>query len=286
MIRRSKKKPTRSAPFGIGQTSRKGRQRQRKQWRRWFINALMASVLIALPITWWLEYPHRLLSAGQDYLISCLGKCGFQIEDVFIEGRQHTGPDVLAQVINAQRGQPIFAHDLDHLKEKLEKIDWIKGVHIQRRLPDQLYIKITERLPIAIWQHQKTQYLVDRDGVVIHNVKLDQFQQLPLVIGPDAPMHTPKILTLLEKFPKIRERIKALTRVRQRRWDLTFKDSILIKLSEEKPEESLARLSLLIEQGKINAGDVSMVDLRNPKQIVLRLSPEAAVRIKLKGKET
>jgi len=226
------------------------------------------------------------LSAGQDYLISCLGKCGFQIEDVFIKGRQHTSPDVLAQAINAQRGQPIFAHDLDHLKENLEKIDWIKGVHIQRRLPDQLYIKITERLPIAIWQHQKTQYLVDRDGVVIHNVKLDQFQQLPLVIGPDAPMHTPKILTLLEKFPKIRERIKALTRIRQRRWDLTFKDSILIKLSEEKPEESLARLSLLIEQEKINAGDVSMVDLRNPKQIVLRLSPEAAVRIKLKGKET
>ncbi len=128
--------------------------------------------------------------------------------------------------------------------------------------------------------------MVDREGVVIQNAKLYQFQQLPLVIGPDAPLHTPKILTLLEKFPKILERVKVLTRVRQRRWDITFKDSILVKLSEQKPEESLARLSLLIEQGKIHKGDVSMVDLRNREQIVLRLSPEAAIRIKLKGKET
>ena len=286
MVNHSKKKPKRLAQFSSGQTSRKGRQRQWQQWRRWLINALLVSIVVILPISWWLEYPHRLLSAGQDYLIYWLGKRGFQIEEVFIEGRHHTKAEVLAQVINASRGQPIFAHDLDQLKGKLEKIDWVKEVHIQRRLPDQLYIKITERQPIAIWQHQKALYLVDRDGAIIHNVELAQFQQLPLVIGPDAPTHTPKILNLLEKFPKICERIKVLTRVRQRRWDLTFKDFILIKLSEEKPEESLARLSLLVEQGKINAGDVSMVDLRNPKQLVLRLSREAAVRIKLKGKET
>ncbi|WP_165380354.1 cell division protein FtsQ/DivIB [Candidatus Finniella inopinata] len=270
----------------MAQPSRKGRQRQRQQWRRWFINASTITALIALPLGLWLGYPQLLLSFGESCFISGLGKCGFQIQEIFIEGREFIKPEVVGQAVNAKRGEPIFGHSLDDLKSRLEKIDWIKSVHIERQLPDQLYIKISERYPIAIWQHQKTLYLVDREGVVIQNAKLYQFQQLPLVIGPDAPLHTPKILTLLEKFPKILERVKVLTRVRQRRWDITFKDSILVKLSEQKPEESLARLSLLIEQGKIHKGDVSMVDLRNREQIVLRLSPEAAIRIKLKGKET
>jgi cell division protein FtsQ len=270
--------------------SRKGhlnktRYRQRHQGRRWLIMILTIILLGFLPFSWWLGYIQNLLKSGEDYLINTTAKLGFKIEEVFIEGRQYTSSLVLSKTIQAYRGQPILIQDLDHLKESLVKIDWIKEIHIQRRLPHHLYIKIIERHPIARWQHQKNLFLVDNEGVVIQNANIDPFQNLPLVVGTDAPIHAPKILTLLEKFPKVRERLSALTRIRQRRWDLTLSESILVKLSEENLEDGLARLSLLIEQGKINPVDVSVVDLRNPKQLVLRLSREAAVRIKLKGKE-
>ena len=143
-----------------------------------------------------------------------------------------------------------------------------------------------ERKPIALWHHQQSFFLVDQEGIVITSPNITQFQHLPVVVGADAPVHAPKILALLEKFPEIRKRLSSLVRIRQRRWDLSLENSILVKLPEDSVEDALARLSLLIEQKKISKDETSIVDLRVPKQVILRLSKAAAVRIKIKGKET
>ena len=84
----------------------------------------------------------------------------------------------------------------------------------------------------------------------------------------------------------IRKKLKTMVWIRQRRWDLNLEGNIQVKLPENKPEAALVRLSFLIEKNKLIAGDVSVVDLRIPKQTILKLSPEAAVRAKIKGKET
>lgn len=279
---------TRKKSYHLGKkqaSSRKSRQRQLQQWWRWSINSLLTIIIIAMPVSYWLGYPQHLLTLCKTCLIYYSGEAGFRIEEVFIEGRRYSEPILLSKTISAYRGQPIFTHDLEHLKTELEKINWIKSVYIQRRLPYHLYVKINERFPIALWQHHKNLFLVDKEGVVIHNALLEQFKGFPLVIGTDAPTYAPKILSLLEKFPNIKDKLSSLTRVRQRRWDLILNGSILVKLSEEKIEDALVRLSLLIEQGKINVGEVSVVDLRDPQQLILRLSPEALVKIKLKGTE-
>ncbi len=266
-------------------TMRKGRYPFRivvKQWLAW---ASFLIILVGVPMGWWLGYPQLFLENCQQRLVILLSKGGFSVKEIFVEGRRHIHQTEILKAIGLERGQPIFQQDLETIKNNLGKIDWIKTVEIQRHLPGHLYVRITERQPIALWQHHKNLFLVDREGVVIHNIQFEPFRHLPLVVGADAPIHAPKILILLEKFPKIRENLNFLTRVRQRRWDLTLYNSILVKLPQEKLEDALARLTILIEQKKINPEDVSVVDLRNPQQIVLRLSAAAAVRIKLKGKE-
>ncbi len=234
----------------------------------------------------WFGYMQTALIYFSQKTIDFSAHMGLRIDEVFVEGRQHSPQDIILAAVQAQRGHPILAYNLEAIKSNLEKIDWIKSATVQRRLPNLLYIQMIERKPIALWHHQKSFFLVDQEGVVITSPGVTQFQHLPVVVGADAPVHAPKILALLEKFPEIRKRLSSLVRIRERRWDLSLENSILVKLPEDSVEDALARLSLLIEQKKISKDETSVVDLRVPKQIILRLSKAAAVRIKIKGKET
>jgi cell division protein FtsQ len=94
------------------------------------------------------------------------------------------------------------------------------------------------------------------------------------------------MLTLLEKFPLIRQKLTSLTRVRDRRWDLIILGNVHVKLPDENIEKALATLSLLIEQKKVVSGEVSCIDLRIKDKIIMRVTQIAAIGIKMKGRET
>src|SRR3546814_4216063 len=58
---------------------------------------------------------------------------------------------------------------------------------------DLLFIAITERRPLALWQRHRTLALVDEDGVVITDRRLGRFATLPIVIGDGAPERAKEI---------------------------------------------------------------------------------------------
>lgn len=260
-------------------------QRNRSQVRSWFIAISIIIVGIATSVSVALGLPQKAYNATKDRLILFSGRIGLDVRDVFVEGRKNSSLDIIMAAAQVKTKTPILAYDIDVIRENLLKVDWIKSATVQRRLPNLLYIKLIERQPIALWQHQKKHYLVDKDGVVIKSPILDAFKTLPIVVGVNAPAHTPKLLDLLDKFITVRKHLTAMVRIRERRWDLTIDGTITVKLPEEGLEDALARLSILVDEQKIIPGDVISVDLRLPKQVIMRLTPEAAVRAKIRGKE-
>lgn len=211
---------------------------------------------------------------------------GLKIDDVYVEGRQHASQYQVLDAAQARRGEPILAYDIEHIRSQLERIDWVRTAIVQRRLPSILFIQLIERKPIAMWHHQDTLYLVDKEGVAITPTSMEAFRGLPLIIGSDAPLHAPKILSVIEKFPEISKRLTSVTRIRERRWDLTIDQKTLVKLPEDNVEEALGKLSLLLEKRKITGDDVSVVDIRVPGQVIIRLGRLAAVGLKMKGNDT
>ena len=240
---------------------------------------LTTAVCIALGV------PQKAYIACKDRLIQFSGRIGLDVRDVFVEGRKNASLDIIMAAAQVSTKTPILAYDIDVIRDNLLKVDWIKTATVQRRLPNLLYIKLVEREPIALWQRQGKHYLVDKDGVVIKSPILDAFKSLPIVAGENAPAHTPKLLNLLDKFITVRKHLNAMVRIRDRRWDLTIDNTITVKLPEEGLEDALARLSILLDEKKIVPGDVLSVDLCLPKQVIMRLTPDAAVRVKIRGKE-
>ncbi|MBY0282194.1 MAG: cell division protein FtsQ/DivIB [Alphaproteobacteria bacterium] len=259
---------------------------QRKSFKGIFLSTFVGFFLIGSIVGYFLEYPQKMYSYLSQKMVIFSGVMGLKIDEVFVEGRQHSPQEAILNAVQAKRNHPILAYDLEIIQKNLEKIDWVKSATVQRRLPNLLYIHMVERKPIALWHHQQNFFLVDQEGIVITTPVVSYFKELPVVVGADAPVQAPQILATLENFPKVREKLSSLVRIRQRRWDLTLDNTIQVKLPEEKVEDALARLSLLIEQKRISKEETSMVDLRIPKQIILRLSKAAAVRLKVKGKET
>lgn len=237
-------------------------------------------------IVWWSGYPQLWLAKVEQSFLASSSRWGLKVEEIMVTGRAYASAQKILSAIQLTRGDPILSRSVDEIKSSIEEISWIKRAHVQRRLPNILYISLEERQPIAIWQHQKVHYLVDADGVIISAENVAQFKQLPVVVGGDAPLHVPQILRILERFPEVRKQITALVRVGGRRWNLQLKNALEVKLPETKPEEALARLNLLLAQNKIDPSEMATVDLRVDNQMIMRMSPAAAIRLKEEGNET
>jgi cell division protein FtsQ len=285
---KSMKTRTRSAVQKRGSPSWKVETTLRRFWSNSLIRVgLITGFAFACPaLLWWAEYPQRLGYFVVHSMVMATGKVGFNLTDVLVEGRQNAPIDTILKVIKARRGDPLLSYDPYEIKKQLEEIPWIRQAVVKRQLPGIIFIQLNERQPVALWQHQQKHYLVDDKGVVISSENLQPFEKLPIIVGRDAPVQAPQVLRLLEKFPEIRSRITALVRVGERRWDLHIDRTLNVKLPESNVEEALVRLDLLMKQKKLNSKEVSVIDLRVKNQMVMRLSPAAAMRLKGKGKET
>src|SRR3546814_21045357 len=92
----------------------------------------------------------------------------------------------LVRALGLETGRPILAVDPAAARAALEALPWVASASVERQLPGTVYIRLTERAPLALWQDQGVIQVIDRDGAVIPGVEPRRFAHLPLVVGPDA----------------------------------------------------------------------------------------------------
>lgn len=235
---------------------------------------------------WYQDYPQKAIDSLYQTSLQATAKFGFKVSDIMVQGRQFTSGEKILKAMQLKTGDPIFKLSPHEIRQTLKEVSWIEEAQVHRQLPSTIYIKIVERVPIAIWQHQQNHYLVDGHGVIITNENLSQFKNLPVIVGGDAPVHVPKILTILEKFPEVYNKITALVRVGGRRWNIQLNQHITIKLPESQVKEALVKLDTLIKQQKLDLKELATIDLRIPDKTIMNLSPNGEIRLKGKGSET
>jgi cell division protein FtsQ len=206
---------------------------------------------------------------------AAMAHLGFTLEDVVVEGRMRTNKKQILQTLDLKRGIPLLSINLFEAKDKLENLSWIKAARIERRLPDTLFIRISEKEPVAIWQNQNRTYLVDYDGELVETKEASKYKELLLVTGHRAPRYVGKLVTLLEKFPNIKTRVTAATHLRSMRWDIRLDDKVDVKLPEKEAERALAYLLDLEKHHHLMEREIMTIDMRLPGQLILRLTPEA-----------
>lgn len=274
------------------------RKKPQPAWARWAIRfgigfaccaAAGGAALWGVQSGW---LPRQLAAAG-DLVLDATAQAGLSLQTVEVHGRGETRQADVLGAIGAMRGEPLLGLDIEAMRERLTALPWVVSADIERRYPDRLLVSVKEAEPMALWQRNRTLFLVSRAGDVIETADLGKYSRLLVIVGENAPARAEALFDLLAQQPKLKERVAAAVFVGKRRWNLRLDNGIDVKLPEEDPAAAWSRLAALQKQYGLLERDVSIIDLRLPDQVVVRQAhpskledPDAPQGDKPKDKET
>lgn len=214
-------------------------------------------------------------------------RAGFSIQAVYLEGRDRTAMADIEKALALDKGQSIFRVDLDETRKRLETIESVRAAAVERALPHTLYVRIAEREPVAIWQHEGKLVPVDDHGVVMHGIEAAPYQHLPLITGIGAPEHITELMTVLASEPELSKRFAAAIYTGNRRWNIRLENDIEVKLPEQNPVDAWKALAKLHQEEHILDRSVKAIDLRlGGRLFITTTSPQTLPKREVNAKET
>lgn len=173
---------------------------------------------------------------------------------------------------------PLTSFDLDLpiIRKRIEALDTVKSASLHLRTGGVLDIVVTERKPTVLWRSLDGIEMLDADGVRAGTVKsrLDR-PNLPLIAGTNANEHIDEAMRILATAEPLKDRVRGLLWVGDRRWDLVLNRDQTIQLPSENPIAAVERLVAWQASQAVLSRDVTTVDLRNPSRPYIRLTPNA-----------
>lgn len=271
----------------ISRTMRRlrGPKRAKNPQKSWLLRAFVVGLLVTCG---WIA-SRQLGSWGQEISAQAIRlqiAMGLKLDQIVLVGRIAVPQEQVLRQLGLAKGTPILAVDLAAVKSRLEAMSWVKEAKVSRQLPGTLVISLSERLPLAIWQMDNKFTVIGQKGVPIPEALPEKFPELPLVVGVGAPKMTSELLMMLETAPELMGRVKASVRVGNRRWDIHFDNGLVVKLPEKDPGVAWQKLASLDASHQILGRAVRIIDMRLGERLVLRLTPDGAIRARDPGVKT
>jgi len=174
--------------------------RARGRRRLWILVAVTAALVVA----------------GGGWLV--LHSALLDVDQVVVTGAAQTSPDEVLSAADVDRGDALVFVDLGAVERRVERLPWIDEARVERRLPGELAIQVTERSPAAWARRSETEVaLMDARGRVLA-VVLETPPNLPELSGlgpvpvPGGRVAGAAGLSVLAELPgELRERVTHLT---------------------------------------------------------------------------
>jgi cell division protein FtsQ len=219
--------------------------------------------------------PEDVLAELDDVALQVSATLGLMVRDVMVEGRERQDGGSVLTALAVQYGTPILSMDVGAARQRLEALPWIEQAIVERHLPDTIWVRLTERQPLAVWQLDGKLRLIDPKGHVILD-DATAWSHLPLVIGKGAAARADEFLMLIASEPTLAKRVTASTLIGERRWNVRLDTGIDVRLPEDGAAEAWSRLAELDRDQRLLARDVLAIDMRLPDRMILRVATPPA----------
>lgn len=200
---------------------------------------------------------------------------------VFTHELQHVRRLEVEQVLPAALKGNFFSLNLDAVRGALEKLPWVRKVHVRRVWPAKLEVSVEEHVPVARWDESRAgarNELVNSHGEVFAAALPEKDSaNLPLLYGPlgTAPELLKRHGEMIAAFaPMGRQPVQVLLSPRLS-WRVRLDDGMVVELGREQPKSPVGdRLARFLEVYPETVGKRSppptVVDLRYPNGFAMR----------------
>jgi cell division protein FtsQ len=190
------------------------------------------------------------------------GIVGQAADDIEISGLEHHDSRLVLKALHIIPGGSLFGFSPDDAKKRLEALDWVMSAAVRREFPNRLLVSLVERQPFAIWQIDGNFRVIDRTGVVMSGIDPSKLDGVLTVTGTKANEAVGELVNQLEALPDLRMKVRAASRVGQRRWNLYLDGGTKILLPAVSEGGEFGKALALAQTNGLLSGAAAEIDLR------------------------
>ena len=188
----------------------------------------------------------------------------FKVENVQYNKTLFVEESLKSEAMDLLINKNLFFLDKKKIIDLFYQSPWVEKVEFKKKLPNQLYINITEYFPVAYFKEKNQLYLVNsnyKNSLVSDDINTDD------IIKLDNVREMSKFELFLKKLSRHSDflpMIKEIHYIYENRWNIILKDGSLVKLGSHNMEEQVKNLQLILKNKKI-----STIDMRIVNQIII-----------------
>ena len=196
-----------------------------------------------------------------------LKKNFFLIENIKINGlNEKLTLDINSKLEKYLRSNLLLLNK-EFIQNDMNEFPFIEGYTIFKKYPSQIILNIKETELIAkTFDNNKIEY-IGSNGKIIGEDYYENKKKLPNVFGNFKTSELLRVFLLLENNNFMLSEITDLYYFNSGRWDVKFKNNLLIKLPINKLDNSINIAKKFIEKEKITGNII--IDLRVANQVII-----------------
>lgn len=200
----------------------------------------------------------------------------FRVNVLGIDGASQQVTEEVRAAIALNLPASSFDLDLEELRGRVEALPAVRSADLRIQGGGYLSVNIDERVPAALWLTHEGLAIIDSEGHFIAGFGGHELDRpLPLLAGEGADLVVSEALDLMAAAAPLGDRVHGLVRMGERRWDVVLTNDTRIMLPEAGARGAFDRVLALDDVGEILSRDLTIVDLRNPGRLTVRLTDEA-----------
>lgn len=217
------------------------------------------------------ENRDRVTAAYQDVYRSVIERPEFIVKMMTVRGASDEVDQDIREVVPIDFPISSFDLDIQDMQKTIRALDPVAEVKLFVRA-NVLEIEVIERTPALLWRNAEGLDVLDIQGNYVRSAatRLD-YPDLPLIAGQGADANIMEARQLLAAVRPLQDRVRALTYVGERRWDIVLDRGQVLMLPSDNPVRALERIIALDQAQQLLARDVAAVDFRIASRPTLRV---------------
>ena len=188
-----------------------------------------------------------------------------KINNISISGLNHNDSQILSGKINNLNLENILFLDGDELIKIIESNTLIQNFSIFKKYPSTLNIKIEKTKFLAKINNNGKTYLIGSNGKLIKSNYITK--DLPYIFGKPDIKDFLKFKKLIDQSKVNYNEIKTFYFFQSNRWDIEFKNDIILKLPKEEINLVLNNIFLFLNDNRFK--NLKTIDARIKNQIII-----------------